>query len=131
MSSKATRNRLQGQPARAPPRVWMMPENVQPKKPGEIRVSDLRAFKLFKPFGKFLEKLRQAEPVTSKKRELHFDEYVSLLLFYFFNPVVESLRGLQATTKLKKVQRKVCNRRVRVPEILTTSFPEIMTTSWS
>jgi hypothetical protein len=36
-------------------------------------------------------------------RELHFDRYVALLLLYFFNPTLTSLRGLRQTTELDKV----------------------------
>jgi hypothetical protein len=37
---------------------------------------------------------------------LFYDQYASLLLLYFFNPVVTSLRGLQQTTTLAKVQER-------------------------
>jgi len=40
-------------------------------------------------------------------RKLHFDEYCALVLLYFFNPVVGSLRGIQQASLLKKVQRKL------------------------
>jgi hypothetical protein len=36
-------------------------------------------------------------------RDLHFDRYAALLLLYFFNPAVTSLRGLAAATALDKV----------------------------
>jgi IS4 transposase len=36
-------------------------------------------------------------------RDLHFDRYAALLLLYFFNPAVTSLRGLAAATGLDKV----------------------------
>ena len=38
-------------------------------------------------------------------RLLHYDQYAALLLLYFFNPIITSLRGLQQTTQLRKVQR--------------------------
>ncbi len=38
-------------------------------------------------------------------RELFFDQYAALLLLYFFNPVIKSMRALQRSTKLEKVQR--------------------------
>src|SRR5262249_2581438 len=37
-------------------------------------------------------------------RVLHYDQYISLLLLSFFNPVLESLRALQSASLLKKVQ---------------------------
>ena len=39
-------------------------------------------------------------------RQLHFDHYASLLL-YFFNPGLTSLRGLQQASGLDKVQKKL------------------------
>ena len=38
-------------------------------------------------------------------RQLFYDQYVALLLLYFFNPVLTSLRGLQQATDLDKVQK--------------------------
>ena len=44
-------------------------------------------------------------------RKLHYDQYCMLILLYFFNPVVTSLRGLQQTGELAKVQKKLgCSR---------------------
>lgn len=40
-------------------------------------------------------------------RVLHFDHYCALVLLYFFNPVVTSLRGIQQASQLSKVQRKL------------------------
>lgn len=38
-------------------------------------------------------------------RRLFYDQYASLLLLYFFNPVVTSLRGIQQASGIPKVQR--------------------------
>jgi len=38
-------------------------------------------------------------------RQLHYDEYLTLLLLYFFNPVVTSLRGVQFASQLERVQK--------------------------
>jgi hypothetical protein len=44
-------------------------------------------------------------------RQLHFDQYAGLLLLFFFNPIVTSLRGVQQASCLKKVQDKLgCSR---------------------
>ena len=44
-------------------------------------------------------------------RQLHYDQYCLLILLYFFNPVVTSLRGLQQASELAKVQKKLgCSR---------------------
>ncbi|MBI4707184.1 MAG: hypothetical protein HY761_04600 [Candidatus Omnitrophica bacterium] len=38
-------------------------------------------------------------------RELHLDQYLSLILFYFFNPILSSLRGIQQVSHLEKVKK--------------------------
>jgi hypothetical protein len=40
-------------------------------------------------------------------RSLHYDQYCLLILLYFFNPVITSLRGLQQASELAKVQKKL------------------------
>ena len=40
-------------------------------------------------------------------RTLHYDQHVALLLLYFFNPVVSSLRAVTAASALGKVRRKL------------------------
>jgi hypothetical protein len=40
-------------------------------------------------------------------RELHFDHYASLILLYFFNPCLTSLRSIQKASDLDKVRRKL------------------------
>lgn len=40
-------------------------------------------------------------------RTLHFDQYASLILLFFFNPIITSLRGVQQASTLKKVQDKL------------------------
>ena len=40
-------------------------------------------------------------------RQLFMDQYCLLILLYFFNPIVTSLRGIQQASELKKVQRRL------------------------
>lgn len=40
-------------------------------------------------------------------RELHFDDYVLLVLLYLFNPLIDSLRTLQRTADLPEVQERL------------------------
>jgi hypothetical protein len=40
-------------------------------------------------------------------RLLFYDQYISLLLLYFFNPTITSLRGLQQASTLEVVQRRL------------------------
>ena len=65
---------------------------------------DLEGFKLLQPMSDLLAALRDE---SNPNRDLHFDHYVTLLLFYFFNPVLTSLRGLQASTDFPKVRKKL------------------------
>jgi hypothetical protein len=73
----------------------------------EIREQDLHGFKHFKLLLPVLESLHDHGCARDRagNRKLHFDQYVALILLYFFNPIVTSLRGIQQASKLKKVQR--------------------------
>ena len=42
---------------------------------------------------------------TAGNRRFFFDQYAALLLFYFFNPIITSLNGLQKASGLEKVQK--------------------------
>lgn len=66
-----------------------------------------QGFKYFELLDGMLERLR---PVGSGRdragnRELYFDQYATLMILYFFNPTVTTLRGLRQFTTLEKVQR--------------------------
>ena len=76
------------------------------KKP-EIREEDLVGLKYFKVLKPFVEKLHSvgSERDRAGNRKLFFDQYASLILLYYFNPIVTSLRGIQQASKLKKVQK--------------------------
>jgi hypothetical protein len=68
---------------------------------------DLKGFKYFKMLLPLLERLQSVGTARDQagNRELFFDQYAALLLLYFFNPIIESMRALQGSTKLEKVQR--------------------------
>ena len=67
----------------------------------------LQGLKYFRLIDTMLERLRPVgtERDKSGNRDLFFDQYVTLMLLYFFNPAVTSLRGVQKFTTLEKVQR--------------------------
>jgi hypothetical protein len=44
---------------------------------------------------------------TAGNRELHFDEYVTLVLLYLFNPLIDSMRGLQQAAAIEKVAEQL------------------------
>ena len=64
----------------------------------------------------FEERLKRAaavgkEPRTfsDPRRKLGQKDYLSLLLFGLFNPVVDSMRGLCAASRLRRVQEEICS----------------------
>lgn len=73
----------------------------------EILEKDLQGLKYFKVLGPLLERLHDDATARDRagNRILHFDQYAALLLLYFFNPIVTSLRGIQQASGLNKVQR--------------------------
>jgi Transposase DDE domain len=72
-----------------------------------IREKDLKGLKYFKILGSLLDRLHadatRRDPAGN--RRLFYDQYACLLLLFFFNPVVKSLRGIQQASTLDKVQR--------------------------
>jgi len=77
------------------------------KRKPEIEERDLHGFKHFRLLMPVLEKLHDTGCArdTAGNRLLHFDQYTALILLYFFNPIVTSLRGIQQASELAKVQR--------------------------
>lgn len=76
-------------------------------KDGPIDPRKLQGFKYFELLDGLLERLRPAgtERDRAGNREFFFDQYAALMILYFFNPTVTTLRGLQQFTTLEKVQR--------------------------
>jgi len=72
-----------------------------------IRDKDLKGLKYFQVLAPLLEGLRDHATARDRagNRCLFYDQYACLLLLYFFNPVVTSLRGIQQASELDKVQR--------------------------
>lgn len=56
-----------------------------------------------------LESLHQAgcQRDRAGNRQLHMDQYMSLLLLYMFNPICTSLRAVQQASELRKIQRNL------------------------
>jgi hypothetical protein len=71
-----------------------------------VKASQLQGYKYFAMITPLLERLRPVGTESDKagNRTLFYDHYVSLLLLYFFSPLLTSLRGLQQATELDKVQ---------------------------
>jgi len=69
---------------------------------------DLHGFKYLRLLGPLLDHLHAAGTARDRagNRQLFYDQYATLLLLYFFSPIVSSLRGLQQATTLAKVQHR-------------------------
>jgi Transposase DDE domain len=74
-----------------------------------VTEKNLQGFKYFKILTPLLKRLHTAGTQRDRagNRNLFFDNYGALLLLYFFNPVLTSLRGIQNASKLEKVQQQL------------------------
>jgi len=72
-----------------------------------IEAKDLKGLKYFKVLGSLLDRLQNDATARDRagNRRLFYDQYACLLLLFFFNPVIKSLRGIQQASELDKVQR--------------------------
>jgi len=79
-----------------------------------IADKDLKGLKYFKILSPLLDRLHQDATARDRagNRRLFYDQYACLILLYFFNPIIKSLRGIQQATTLDKVQRLVGGNRV-------------------
>jgi len=83
------------------------------KKREDIREEDVTGLKYFDKLAPLLARLHDVgcERDKAANRTLHFDQYCMLILLFFFNPVVRSLRAIRQASELRKVQRKLgCQR---------------------
>ena len=90
----------------------LMPTNAQQE--SETPAEKVEGFKYLNMLTGVLEKLHDVatERDRAGNRELHFDQYVSLLLLYFFSPTLTSLRAVQRASELVKVQKLSGGKRV-------------------
>jgi hypothetical protein len=74
-----------------------------------ISLDQLRGFKQLQRVAGLLSHLHQAGCDRDKagNRQLHYDDYVLLILLYLFNPLIDSLRTLQKVAELPEVQTKL------------------------
>lgn len=110
-----------------------------------IREKDLQRWKVLPAFLETLEMVVAAQggaDATWKdpRRKLQLAEYLGLYLFGLFNPVVKTMRGLCAATKLERVQREVSGAAVSLgsfseaqalvqPELLEAVFSALLAQS--
>jgi hypothetical protein len=86
-------------------------------KPGRgkkrIESGDISGLKFFDQLAPLLERLREVGTERDKagNRQLFMDQYCLLVLLFLFNPIVDSLRGIQQASELAKVQKRLgCGR---------------------
>ena len=76
-----------------------------------LKLKDLKGFKLIKRFRKILKKTKSTSPLhpseLDPRRHLSQNDYYSLFLFTYLNPVLKSMRGLCAASEIQKVKEKV------------------------
>ena len=75
----------------------------------KIKESDITGLKFFDKLAPLLQRLHDdgCQRDRAGNRSLHYDQYCMLILLYFFNPIVTSLRGIRQASALRKVQRKL------------------------
>lgn len=77
------------------------------RKDPPVRPEDIRGAPYFRLLGPVLKQLHGhgTQRDRAGNRRLFFDQYLTLLLLYYFTPTLTSLRGLQQATGLGKVQK--------------------------
>jgi hypothetical protein len=117
------------------------------KKKQPISTRDLSRWRLIADFQERLGAIGAIEAIEAEggnasgsfadqRRRLKQQDYLSLLLFGLFNPVVESMRGLCAASHLARVQKEICSHPVSLgsfseaqavvePELLQRVFDEL------
>ena len=95
---------------------------AQKRRP-EVRARDLQGFKYFRLLMPLLERLQDVGTARDRagNRQLFFDQYCALLLLYFFNPILTSLRGVQQASGLDKVQKLLGVRRTSLGSLSEAS----------
>ena len=75
----------------------------------KIKPSDLKDLKKLRHIARMLEPLHEIGTARDKanNRSLHMDEYCLLVLMWMFNPVIDSLRGMQQASELDVVRKRL------------------------
>jgi hypothetical protein len=99
-----------------------------------IKEQDIQKLSILRSFKPLLKRLHDHADCFNRK--LHYDQYVSLTLLYFFNPILTALRSIQQASTLKNVQDKLGTKRISLgsisaagrlfdPELLTPIISEL------
>ena len=81
--------------------------------PASSIVQNIPGLQYFRLLGPLFDHLHAVGTARDRagNRQLFYDQYATLLLLYFFNPTVTSLRGLQQMTTFAHVQAQFGIRR--------------------
>jgi Transposase DDE domain len=106
---------------------------------GTVADENLQALRIVQRANHLFQRLRDAgtERDKSGNRTLLFSHYASLILLSMFNPTMQSLRGLQSASEIKRVQKRLgCGRaslgslsesnQVFDPELLVPLIQELL-----
>lgn len=75
------------------------------KKKPPIEEKDLKGFKYLRKLPTLLKRFHLVK--DHHNRDLHFDQYLSFILLFYFNPVITSLRAVQQASHLNKVKNRL------------------------
>jgi len=84
------------------------------KRKPPVVAKNVRGLKYFKQLRPLLARLHEVDTESDQagNRRLFFDDYAALILLFFFNPSLDSLRALKQASSLEKVQKKLGSPRV-------------------
>ncbi len=94
----------------------------------DIKEQDVQKLSILRSFNPLLKRLHDHADCFNRK--LHYDQYVSLTLLYFFNPILTALRSIQQVSTLKNVQSKLGIKRTSLGSLSAASQifdPELLT----
>ena len=71
-----------------------------------VTAGSIRGLKYFELLGPILDRLHPDGTARDRagNRELFFDQYASLILLYYFTPIITSLRGIREASMLENVR---------------------------
>jgi hypothetical protein len=77
--------------------------------PRPISLDQLQGLKQLRRVATLLSAVHQSGCARDRadNRELHFDDYVLLILLYLFNPLIDSMRTLQKVSELPELQKRL------------------------
>ena len=94
----------------------------------ELKANNVQKLSILRSFKPLLKRLHSHADCHNRK--LHYDQYVSLILLYFFNPTLTGLRSIQHASTLKSVQTKLGIKRTSLGSMSEASHvfdPQLLT----